>query len=270
VGEIVEVITGRVTNPAAFTAVTINSGDPGAGAAGGTGVRSFSGATPKLEGVWYQGAAAGFVRVRSNRLHDPVRGITLAAPAALPTNLLPDGTEQILQETDTLILEVQGGAAEIDTAALLISYGNVSEGTSKLRMWEQVRPLIRNIVGHQVDAAGPVTSGDWSAGTNFNNLSGLLHADTFYAVLGYEVDAPVLAVALRGPDTGNYRVGGPGPLQPLETRDWFIRQSKLHNAPRVPVFNSQNQAATQAFVARVTAAGTVNVTWVLAELNAQP
>lgn len=269
-GEIVEVITGRAVNPAAFAALTINTGDPGAGAANGTAVRSFQGATPKLEGVWTQQATAGFVRVRSPRLHDPTRGITLAAPAALPVNLLYDGCEQILYETDTLTVEIQGGGAETDAAAFLIAYSNVSEGTSKLRMWEQVRQLIRHTIGHQVDAAGPATSGDWSAGTAFNNLSGLLHADTWYAVLGYELDTASLAVAVRGPDTGNYRVGGPGALQPIETRDWFIRQSLKHNAPRVPVFNSQNQGATQTFVARVGAGGTVNVTWILAELNAAP
>lgn len=262
-GEIVEVITGRATNPAALTAVTMNTGDSAT-------TRSFGGAAARLEGLWSQQATAGFVRVRSSRLHDPTRGITMAAPAALPVQLLPDGIEQVLKETDALTIEIQGGGAETDAIALLIAYNNVSEGTSKLRMWEQIKGMIAHIAGHQVDAAGPATTGDWSAGTNFNNLSGILKANTYYAILGYTLDTASLAVAVRGPDTGNYRVGGPGALQPIESRDWFIRQSLKHNAPRIPVFNSQNVGNTQTFIARVGVGGTINVTWLLAELTGTP
>ncbi len=261
-GEIYEVITGRVANPAAFTALTPNGGDTFA-------VRAYGGQSlPLLEGLWTQQAAAGFVRLRSSRLHDPTRGITLAAPAATIQNLLPDETEQELDETDTLVFELQGGAAETDAAAMLVSYNGIASGTAKLAMWEQVAPLIVNYIGHQVDTAGPVATGDWSAGTPFNNLSGLLHANTWYAILGYQLDTASLAVAVRGPDTGNFRVGGPGPLTPIETRDWFVRQSRVTKRPRIPIINSQNAAGTTSNVAKVGAGGTVNVTWIMAELKA--
>jgi hypothetical protein len=261
-GSITEIITGRATNPAALTALTANTGD-------GFAVRSFGeGAIPLLENVWTQQATAGIARVRSARMHDSTQAIRLVANAALPKALLPLESEQRLYQTDTLTVEIQGGGAEVDAMALQMYYANVASGQARLAMWDQVKPLIQDILTVQVDVAGPATSGDWSAGTNLTNFTDLLRADTWYAVLGYTLDTASLAVAIRGPDTGNYRVGGPGILDALETRDWFVRQSKAHGTPHIPVLNSQNDGATQAFVARVGAGGTINVSFILARLSA--
>lgn len=263
-GAMWEVITGRATNPAALAALSVNTGDTFA-------VRAFGGqSTPRLEQLWSQQATAGFVRVRSPRMHDSTQAIRVAAPAANPIGLLAPGTEQKLNETDVPIYEIQGGGAEVDAAAFLLYYGDVGSVGGRFAMWEQVKPLIVNHLSVQVDTAGPVVSGDWSPGTALTNFTDLLHADTWYAVLGYELDAPCLAVALRGTDTGNYRVGGPGGQNPQETRDWFKELSRNHGTPHIPIINSQNKAGTQSFVARITAAGTVNVTWLLAELSANP
>lgn len=263
-GSIIEVITGRATNPAALTALTVNTGDTFT-------VRSYGeGVTPILENLWTQQATAGFVRLRTPRIHDAVQGIRMVANAARPSSLLPYGTEQRLQSTDALTFEIQGGGAEVDAAAALMYYANVSSGQGRFATWEQVKPLIANILSVQVDVAGPTTSGDWSAGTNITNFSDLLKADTWYAVLGYTLDTASLAVAIRGADTGNYRVGGPGILEADETRDWFVKLSKAHGTPHIPIINSQNKGATQAFVARVGAGGTINVSFVMAQLGSAP
>ena len=263
-GSIIEVITGRATNPAAFTALTMNTGDTNA-------VRSFGDMVAcKLCNLWSQQATAGYVRARSSRMHDPTRGITMATFAAANGDLLPDEVTQLVYPTDTITLEIQGGAAEVDAMAVAMAYDGLSSKAAELTMWEQVKPLIKDYVGHQVAVTGPVTSGDWSAGNALNSLSGLLHANTWYAVLGYTLDAPVLSVAVQGPDTANYKAGGPGPQDVNVTRDWFIRWARADGQPRIPVINSQNQAATNVHIARITAAGTVNVTLLLAELTAKP
>lgn len=260
-GAILEVLTGRATNPAALTALTMNTGDSLA-------IRAFGEAvTAKIEGIWSQQATAGFVRLRSPRMHDNVQGIRLASPAATPVNLLPNELEQRVYQTDTLIAEIQGGGAEVDAMAIQVYYDGVTGQAARLATWDQVKPLIKNVSGHLVDVAGPVTSGDWSAGTNLTNSNDQFHADTFYAVLGYHADAPVNAVAIKGPDTGNYKVGGPGAQNPIETRDWFIEQSRLHGTPHIPIIQAQNKGNTQVHVSRITAAGTINVTLILAELS---
>lgn len=261
-GGILEVITGRATNPAALAALTMNTGDSAT-------VRSFGeGVTPLLENVWTQQATAGLVRIRSPRLHDSTQGIRHQANAARPQALMPFGSEQRLYQTDTLTLEIQGGGAEVDAAAFLLYYSNVSSLGGRYATWEQVKPLTVNLLTVQVAVTGPTTSGDWSAGNLLNSFSDLLKADTFYAVLGYTLDTASLAVAIQGPDTGNYRVGGPGILQADETRDWFVKLSRAHGTPHIPVINSQNDGATNVFVARVGAGGTINVSLMLAELSA--
>lgn len=263
-GQVIEVITGRATNPAALTALTMNTGDT-------NNVRSFGeGATPYMENAWTQQATAGLLRVRSPRMHDSTQNIRHQANAALPRPLFPLGTEQRLFQTDTLTLEIQGGGAEVDAAAFLMYYANVGSGGGRYAMWEQVKSLIANHLTVQVAVTGPVTSGDWSAGNLLTSFSDLLKADTWYAVLGYTLDAPVLAVALQGPDTGNYRVGGPGILAADETRSWFKDLSQAHGTPHIPILNSQNDGATNVMVSRITAAGTINVSLHLVQLASAP
>lgn len=260
-GAVYEVITGRVANPAAFTALGANTNDT-------FNVRSFGeSALPKLENVWAQQATAGFVRVRSPRMHDSSSAINLVSNAALPQALLPLEAEQRLYQTDTLTFEIQGGGAETDAAALSLYYDNVSSGFARLAMWEQIKNQILNVLTVQVAVAGPVTTGDWSAGNALTTTTDLLHADTWYAVLGYTLDTASLAVAIRGPDTANYRLGGPGVLNSIETRDWFVKMSKAHGTPHIPIIQSQNDTPTQVHVARVGAGGTINVTLVMAELS---
>lgn len=263
-GQMIEVITGRATNPAALTALTMNTGDT-------ANVRQFgAGSRPYLENLWTQQATAGIVRVRSPRLHDATQGIRHVANAALPRPLLPYGSEQLLAPTDTLTLEIQGGGAEVDAAAFLMYYADVAIPGARFAMWEQVRSLIVNHLTVQVAVTGPATSGDWSAGNLLNSFSDLLKADTWYAVLGYTLDTASLAVAIQGPDTGNYRVGGPGILAADETRSWFKDLSVAHGTPHIPVLNSQNDGATNVFVARVGAGGTINVALHLIQLSSTP
>jgi len=256
-----EVITGRVTNPgAAFTALTANTGNT-------FNIRDFpESSNAYLEGIWTQQATAGQVRVRSPRFHDDVQGIRKIAASASVRNLFGDEYEQRLYPNDPLRFDMTGGAAEVDAAAMLVYYRDLGGINARLEMWESIKPRIVDIMGQVVDVAGPATSGDWSAGTTITTPNDNLKADTDYAILGYEVSAECLAVGISGTDTGNLRVGGPGPTEAIETRDWFVSLSRAHGAPHIPVFNSNNRGNTLVFVSRITAAGTVNVSLELARL----
>lgn len=261
-GLAMEVVTGRVTNPgAALTPLTANSGNSFT-------VRDFAeGQVAYLEGLWAQGATAGAVQIHSPRMHDDVRGIRFNTTAAIVRNLFGDSDEQFLFPNDPLRFELSGGGAEVDSAAMLLYYQNLPGIDARLSTWDQIKPRIVNHLTVVVATAGPATSGDWSAGTVITTTSDLLKADTDYAVLGYTSDAECLAVGLSSSDTGNLRVGGPGCVEAIETRDWFVSLSKDHGTPHIPVFNSNNRGSTNSFVARITAAGTVNIAWHLAQLR---
>lgn len=246
-----EVITGRALNPGAGGAVvTNNTGDT-------TQVKSTSdNPGPSLRGVWAQNATAGFVRVRSARMHDFVQGIRYQSPAAQVRNLLPDAAYTPLYSQDALTLEIAGGGAETDVAALMLYYPSLDGSVQRLATWDQIKPNIAEMTTVEVVVTAPATAGDWSAGTAINTTFDLLKGNFDYAILGYQCLATVAAVGIRGPDTANLRVGGPGPGESLETRDWFISLSQNSGLPAIPVINQANRAATFVHVANATAAGT--------------
>lgn len=262
-GNALEVVAGRALNPgAALTALTPNTGNSFQ-------TRSFpfeSGAY--IDGLWVQSASAGIVRVRSPRMHDFVQGIRYRTIAGLTRNFLPDQVRQRLYPQDTLTFEIAGGGAETDSAAMLFYYNDLPGIQAVLKMWEEIKPRIQNILTQEVAVAGPTTAGDWSAGTALNTTFDTLKPNTEYAVLGYQTDTASLAVAVSSSRTGNLRVGGPGTTETIETRDWFVSLSLGLGAPCIPVINSAERAATLVSVCRNTAAGTDNVGLTLAELSA--
>lgn len=261
-GLAVEVVTGRVTNPgAALTALTANSGDTFA-------IRAMAaGSNAWLDDIWAQEATPGVIRVRSPRMHDNVQNLRLINPTASARPLLPDELNQAVYSQDVLTVELSGGGAETDVGCLLMYYENVAGLDARLATWGQVQPRIRNVLTNEVDIAGAGTLGDWSAGTTLNTTFDLLKANVDYAVLGYVCATAVAAVALRGPDTGNVRIGGPGTTEAIETRNWFVRQSQSLSKPFIPIINAANKGATLAFQVSAAAGATNNVAWILAELS---
>src|SRR5882724_2600309 len=140
-GAMLEVVSGRVTNPGAtITAMTADTGDSFS-------VRNFfAPGTAQLIDAWALSATAGVFRVRSPRLHDNVQGIRNRVLAATPQPLLPDWTQQNLYAQDTLILEQSGGGAEVDMATLLNYYSDLPGSNARLFDWPTVDARIRNII----------------------------------------------------------------------------------------------------------------------------
>ena len=80
--------------------------------------------------------------------------------------------------------------------------------------------------------------------TAINATEDNLHANTDYAVLGYTIDVACIAVGIKGIDTSNLRVCGPGSTSSIATGDYFWENALRENLPMIPVFNSANNAAT--------------------------
>lgn len=257
-----EVVTGRVTNPgAAFTALTANSG-------GSFAIRSHpTDGTAFLEEIWTQQATTGQILVKTPRMHDDVVGIRMAAFAGQVRRLLPEEAKAVVHPQDVLTVQMTGGAAETDSASLLIYYQDLPGVMARLASWEEISPRIEHLHGFPVAVVGPTTAGDWSAGTVMTVTVNELKANRDYAILGYTLDTECNAVAIAGTDTGNLKCGGPGPLLPDETRAFFVDQSRRMGAPHIPVINASNAPGTLVHVAKNAAGGTVNVTFLAALLR---
>lgn len=263
-GAALEVISGFATNPGAGpTGLTASTGDTFA-------VRSFDLSTPAyLLNVWGQEGTAGFVQVRSPRFHDNVRGIRARVAATQVHPELTYELKQSLYPQDLLTVECAGGAAETDAFGLLLYYTDVPGLAARLASWAQVQPRIVNLLTVELAMPAPAAVGQWSAGLALNGAGtgDLTKANTDYAILGYLTDTQCASVGVRGPDTGNVRVGGPGSTEVHETRDWFVALSARTGLPCIPIVNSANKGATLVQQANNAAAGTPNIDLLMAELR---
>ena len=243
-----------------FTAATAATGDSFT-------VRNFAQtAYARLIGMTRQGAAAGGIRVLSPLLHDNVRGITVQTAETPSLHMMPRQIGQRLQPQDTLTVQITGGTNETDGGVLFVAYSDLPGAAARLHTWDDIKPLVKNIKPIQV-SPGSVGGSDAWVDTVITTTEDLTHANTDYAVLGYVTDAAAAAIGIKGIDTGNLRVCGPGPTATFDISEIFIAMSIQMQIPFIPVFNSANKGATFMSLFSPNAAVTADVSLICAELT---
>lgn len=257
----IDTIVGRATNPgAAFTNVTMNAGDSAT-------VRSFPSTNmARLERVTRGGATKGAVRITSPLLHDAIRGITFTSPQNPAPFAMPQYAPQQLYPQDNLTIAITGGAAETDVAALTIYYDNLPGSNARLHNWGDIASLIQYIKPLEVDVTNSATVGAWTD-TGITATENILKANRDYAVLGYVTDTAQTVIGVKGSETGNLRIAGPGTLLTEDTSSFFVDWSNREGTPHIPVFNSANAGSFFVSTADVVASSTPVVQLVLALLS---
>lgn len=221
----------------------------------------------RLERFMSQGTVGSGYRVRSSLLHDVAEGIQFF-PGQTPANgNVGEYVPQLLKPQDSLIAEIQDAAT---TGTAIFALGNFYQDlpgvAARLHTLADIVNLVKNIKVLRVVMGSGGAAGAW-LDTGITVTEDLLHANTDYAVLGYETDTALCAVGVRGADTGNLRVCGPGSVDPNITRDYFIRQSQFYGGPRIPVFNSANKGSTTASAIGNASPTGAQVQLILAELS---
>lgn len=194
-------------------------------------------------GLWQ---TAGLLRITAPRMHDQVVGMVAKGVAGRSVPLFPISKNQPLfpQEILTVKLTGSGTAGDIEQASLLVFYDKFGSPSARLTRFDEIKDRIKNIVCVQ-STLTMGTSGGYSGSKAINADFDPFKGNTDYALLGYQNDNALGAIGFKGPDTGNFRLGGPGdPLVKRYTSDWFVRLSKLTNLPTIPIINSANKAAT--------------------------
>jgi hypothetical protein len=217
-------------------------------------IRNFdSPATAKLESIIYSAAGAQKVRVKSPMLHDNVTGITFE-PAEIPSmHLFPRKVGVPMVAGDTLV--VQGGIAAAGTivGALSIYYSNLLGQSARLHSWADISGNIKNVKSVEVDL-GAIAVGAWTD-TLVNATEDQLHAHSDYAVLGYTPNTSVDVLGVKGQETGNLRICGPGNTQTLDLTEYFVAMSEQQGTPHIPVFNADNKGSFYVSAAHHAAVG---------------
>ena len=189
--------------------------------------------------------------IRSPRLHDSTRGIrlahmfnpTLSGSDGNPQLYLPGIAKQELHSTDTLVVETLATANDDLNFIMAVYYEGLGGISSRLITGHDAMARQKNLVGIRVSPTAGASNA-YGTAEAIDTDDNRLKADTDYALLGYLTDLPFTSLGIKGPDTGNLRVAGPGHWNEQITSGWFVDLSTRHNIPLVPVINSNNKSVT--------------------------
>lgn len=225
---------------ATISALTAVTGDSLAVRAGAEGKRI------DLVQFWTDVQVAGTARIRSARMHDNVQGIRQDTIISDLYPLMPMGVRQRLYPNDVIVAELAGSAVagDIEYLMMLLLYEDLAGANARFISPDELQRRAMNISAVENTISTGATAA-WAGAEAINAEFDQFHAGGLYALVGYTVDTEAPAVAWRGPDTSNYRVGGPG----LETdrsitREWFINLSRALGTELIPVFSAENKAGT--------------------------
>lgn len=206
------------------------------------------------------------VRVISPYLHDDVTGLSFpcnASDASGLTGFIPD---QELRAQDTLVVQAANGTASVASAYWqLVFYSELSGGPSTYITAEELKARNVEQIGYQV-IVNVASAQAWQS-TLLSAGTGVLKANANYAIIGYDLNVACTAIGVVGPDTGNFRAGGPGITTRQFTRNWFFDMAYWTGYPAIPVFNAQNATGTNLQALATTAVGNVQCNLFLARLK---
>jgi hypothetical protein len=210
-------------------------------------------AKARVESLIYSAGGAQKVRILSPMLHDNVTGLTFE-PAEIPAmHLFPRQVGVPMVSGDTLV--AQGGIAAAGTivAALSVYYDNLNGQSARLHSWADIKGNIKAIKSVEVDLLA-VAVGAWTD-TLITQTENQLHAHSDYAVLGYTPNTAIDVLGVKGQETGNLRICGPGNTQTLDVTEYFVSMSEQQGTPHIPVFNADNRGSFYVSAAHHAAVG---------------
>lgn len=234
-------------------------------------VRSFdSSKKAYIQSLIYSAGGGQLVRVQSPLMHDNVTGLTFQ-PGEVPSQFsLPGDLSVEIKPTDTIQASGAIAAAGTITLGIVNYYEDLDGADAKLYNWSDLRGMIRYVKSVQVQL-GAIAVGAWTD-TLFTATENQLHADEYYAILGYGVDPAVDIVGFKGSATGNLRICGPGPVSTLDISEYFIYMNERTKRPFIPVFNSNDRTAFYVSAANhaAVAAQAASVYPIVAQLTRRP
>lgn len=195
---------------------------------------------------WADVQVAGTMRLRSARMHDNVNGIRVDTIVSDLYPLMPMGLQQRVYPNDVLIAELAGSAVagDIEYILMLMLYEDLAGANATFISADEClkRAINLSTVENTISTGSTAA---WAGAEAINAEIDQFHAGGLYALIGYEVDTEAPAIGWRGPDTSNYRVGGPGlETDRAVTREWFLKLSRALGQPLIPVIKAENKAGT--------------------------
>lgn len=225
------------------------------------------GANVLLTDMWRQSGHKGEAQITSPKLVPVTAGIRYQTPTGLADFLLAGPPYQALTPQDVLSVFDNGTAADVDLVAIQSYYTSLPGVEMTLKMPGDIEGVTDFVLAWPVAITTSGTAGNQNTTVITTTVDSSV-ANVWYALLGYTVDVAVGAVGISGVDTSQSFIGGPGDIAPYLTRRYFVQLSERTGLPCIPLFNAANKANTNICAVNNAASLAVNVTMVLAQLNA--
>jgi hypothetical protein len=210
----------------------------------------------------------------ASRFHDQVFGIrtvvpsaTTLAPAGASTKLFGVGIDQPIYPSDVMTVSAVGQDDDKVNVTVNVYYADIPGIDARMETYEGVKARGWNQVG--IKTLLTPASGNWGTGVALNASDNRLHANTDYAVLGFNAAAPLSAVGISGIDTGNLRTGGAVLANAEHDENLFVDFARAYDSALIPVINSNNAGNTFLYAAGV-GSSQVEVDVMLVELDRRP
>lgn len=208
---------------------------------------------------------------QSHGFRSMVTGATLGAIGARGSvNILPGKDVINLFKSDSLTAQVSGTASDVFVLSYLTEYDDLPGASAMFLSPGQAEAMHKSTLGIRVDAVASGTAGAYGATRAFNADDDRLHANTWYAILGWSTQIPVTTVSLLGPDWGGQRIGGPAGTLYVNSNTWFLDQSMKWGKSLIPCFNSNNKGNILVQVADDATSTSPKIDFNLYELTGQP
>lgn len=232
----IDTITATVTAAAVL-------GSAAAAVAGDSLTIRSTAARVRLLNAWLDTDGAGWVQITSPKLHDNTRGLRFRSQVHNPFPLLPFEAMQDLYPVDVLGVTIASvaGAGKIDNLMLMVYYDDIGGIQQSLIDVPTLEKRRAETVTVEYAPGAPAVGNAYSGLAALNAASDLLKRGSSYALVGYQVNANVTGLTIRGADSGNLRIPMPGPAPAGDlSGSWFYDLSDRTGLPLIPVFQANN------------------------------
>jgi hypothetical protein len=255
--------------------LTANTGDSLA-------VANFQDGNAKILNWWGMDAVSvaefELIYTRPQSTHDQSHGLRTQVQALFPggagkpaaQDFLPGGVTVRVFPSDTAAITATSTASDNLITSYQILYDDLPGAAGVFISPQQAASLQNSTVGINVNAVASATAGAYGATRAFNTDDARCHANTWYAILGYNTQTPVTTISLLGPDWGGQRIGGPGSPVAFHTSSWFMDESLKWGLPLIPCFNSNNVGNINVQIADNIANTSPKIDFILYELTGPP
>jgi hypothetical protein len=197
---------------------------------------------PSIISMWGFNSTSGFQQLTFPSGHDTTRGFRASVIASETDPTLPVGMNIAVTAQEQLALTLSGSGAAIEQGSALIFYPNLPGVQGRYIHAAEVDERVEKMTTINCTITGVANSYSEEL---INAESNLLLANRDYAVIGMRSAVNCLAMYIKGPDTGNVKVGVPGGdgVSFIDSR-FFYKLSEELGLPLVPVINSGNRDNT--------------------------